>query len=481
MSDSLPKGWATCEIRACFRSFSGGTPDRSKPAYWNGTVPWLSSGDIKHDIVRTSSESITKAGLENSSAQLCRPGSVVVVVRSGILKHTLPVAVLQNEAAINQDLKCFDSGNDKLNAWFALALRSAAKDILALNREGTTVQSVKYDTLKEFELRIPPPGEQSRIVERLGSLLAKVDVVRARMETVPTVLKRFRRAVLAAACDGRLTADWREQNRDVSRAENFSDGMPPEGVDLPASWSWMLSSRAFEFVTSGSRGWARYYSKSGALFIRIGNLDHDSIELDLSEVQRVSPPSGAEGRRTRVVQGDILISITADVGMIALVKERLEEAYINQHVALARPNGNMDRRYLAYFLAAQTGGQQQFLNLQRGATKVGLGLDDIRNIWIARPPAPEQLEIVRRVESLLTLADRLQGRSEVARTQVKRLTESILAKAFRGELVLTEAELARREGREYETAEQLLARVRAKSATTHNGAGRRGRTTRATR
>jgi type I restriction enzyme S subunit len=140
--------------------------------------------------------------------------------------------------------------------------------------------------------------------------------------------------------------------------------------------------------------------------------------------------------RTKVQSGDILISITADVGMIALVDEpHIEESYINQHVALARPLDNIDRRYLAYFLCAKNGGQQQFLNLQRGATKVGLGLDDIRSIWIARPPIPEQQEIVRRIELFYSLADKLQVRYTKAKTQVDKLTQSILAKAFRGDLV----------------------------------------------
>jgi type I restriction enzyme S subunit len=142
-----------------------------------------------------------------------------------------------------------------------------------------------------------------------------------------------------------------------------------------------------------------------------------------------------EGRRTKVIEGDILISITADVGMVALVEAGLEEAYINQHVALGRPVGNMDRRYLAYFLAAKNGGQAQFLNLQRGATKVGLGLDDIRRIWIARPPLPEQQEIVRRVKALFKIADQIEERHKKAKAHIDKLTQSILAKAFRGELV----------------------------------------------
>jgi type I restriction enzyme S subunit len=459
MNDELPQGWAHCPVEKVFRSFGGGTPNKGTPAYWNGNIPWLSSGDIKTERIHSSTEFITRTGLENSSAHLCRPGSVLVVVRSGVLKHTLPVAVLEREAAINQDIKCFDSGCSELNEWLSLALRASANDILTLNREGTTVQSVKYETLKEFDLSIPPLAEQKRIGAKLEKLLRRVVTCQQRLARIPTLLKRFRQSVLEAACSGHLSADWREENPHQTPTDRQEDEEVPFDFDLPATWSWLSSSHAFEFVTSGSRGWARYYSDAGALFIRVGNLNHDAINLDLRSIQRVSPPLSAEGRRTKVVAGDLLISITADVGMIGLVETGLEEAYINQHVALARPIGNMERRYLAYFLAAKNGGQEQFLNLQRGATKVGLGLDDIRNIWIARPPLPEQKEIVRRIESLFALADRIEARFEEGRMRVGGISQAILAKAFRGELVPTEFELAKAEGRAFESADQLLERI----------------------
>src|SRR5712664_3027897 len=105
MNTNLPDGWTVCRVQDYFESFSGGTPNRGSSEYWNGKIPWLSSGDIKSERIQQATESITKAGLENSSAKLCRIGSVVIVVRSGVLKHTLPVALLDTEASINQDLK----------------------------------------------------------------------------------------------------------------------------------------------------------------------------------------------------------------------------------------------------------------------------------------------------------------------------------------------------------------------------------------
>jgi len=300
---------------------------------------------------------------------------------------------------------------------------------------GTTRKRISRKNLELIRVPLAPLNEQLRIAAKLEKLLGKVDACQQRLTKIPALLRRFRQSVLAAACSGRLTADWREKNPAAEAPTRVGDGEPPENIELPDSWNWLLSAHAFDFVTSGSRGWARYYADDGPIFLRVGNLDHDSIQLDLRSIQHVRPPDNAEGKRTRIQQGDLLISVTAEVGMVALVEKDIGEAYINQHVALGRPNENVDRRYLAYFLSARNGGQHQFFNLQRGATKVGLGLDDIKSIYIAHPPLAEQQEIVRRVEALFALADQIEARYAKAKAHLGKLTQSILAKAFRGELV----------------------------------------------
>jgi type I restriction enzyme S subunit len=230
---------------------------------------------------------------------------------------------------------------------------------------------------------------------------------------------------------------------------------------MPESWEYVSSDALFLFVTSGSRGWAKYYSESGPIFIRVGNLNHNSIALDLSRIQHVDPPRGAERQRTGVRGGDILISITADVGMIGLVPEHIGEAYINQHVAISRPVDGVYRPFVAWYLASGAGGQALFEDLQRGATKVGLGLDDIKSLRVPFPPIEEQWEIVHRVEALFKLSEKIAKNVEAELSRTEKMTQSILAKAFRGELVPTEAELARREGRSEESAQKRLARITA--------------------
>lgn len=306
------------------------------------------------------------------------------------------------------------------------------------NAKGTAQKGIYLRTLAGIEIPVAPLNEQKRIADKLDALLIRVDACRERLGRVPLILKQFRQSVLAAGTSGKLTEDWRAE----------------KGVDTK-NWTTKLGAEVFQFVTSGSRGWAAYYANSGAAFLRVGNLDHNTVELDLSEIQRVQPPAGSEGERTRVRVGDILISITADVGMVALIRDDLGEAYINQHLCLARQSGQYLGAFLAYYLASPIGGLAQLSEAQRGMTKAGLTLGDIRNLTFKIPSVEEQHEIVRRMESLLKYADRLEACYKAAKARVEQLTPALLSKAFRGELVPQDPK--------DEPAAVLLERIRASS------------------
>jgi type I restriction enzyme S subunit len=455
MSDELPQGWAKpplAEIAEINPRHPKGLDDsmpisfvrmaavsESKPQFDSLEVRKL--GEVRKGFTHFAEGDVVFAKItpcmENGK------GSVATGLQNGIGCGTTELHVIRPLGGIDPHYV------------YRFLAQPSVRRLAKENFTGTAGQArVPTSFIEELELPLAPLAEQRRIVVKLEKLLGQVDACQQRLEKIPTLLKRFRQSVLAAACSGRLTADWREENPNAETPEQIGEGEPPDNFDLPASWSWLLSAHAFDFVTSGSRGWARYYADDGPAFLRVGNLNHDSIELDLRSIQHVQPPANAEGKRTRVQQGDLLVSVTADVGMIALVDEDIGEAYINQHVALTRPNGNMNRRYLAYFLSARNGGQHQFINLQRGATKVGLGLGDIKNIWIARPPLAEQQEIVRRVAGLFALADQLEQRLAQARKQVDKLTPSLLARAFAGQLAPQKTT--------DEPAEKLLKRIRLK-------------------
>ena len=149
-----------------------------------------------------------------------------------------------------------------------------------------------------------------------------------------------------------------------------------------------------EFVTSGSRGWAAYYADAGALFIRIGNLTRKHINLRYDSIVRVQPPASSEGRRTSVESGDLLISITADLGIIGVAPAELGEAYVNQHVALVRLDRTVaEPRWVGHYLA-KGAGQEQFTRLNDQGAKAGLNLPAVAGLLAAVPPKAEQFALV---------------------------------------------------------------------------------------
>ncbi|MDY0059891.1 MAG: restriction endonuclease subunit S [Myxococcota bacterium] len=211
------------------------------------------------------------------------------------------------------------------------------------------------------------------------------------------------------------------------------------------------------------------------MFLRVGNLDHDTVAIDLSSVQRVRPPDGAEGARTSVRPGDILLSITAEVGMVGLVSENLGEAYVNQHVALLRPLPSVYPAGFAYSLIDPHGLQAAARLAQYGATKQGLGLDQVRGFEVPVPPLPEQHRIVEAIESYISRIDSAVETLKRVQTNLKRYRASVLKAAVEGRLVPTEAELAREEGRDYEPASVLLDRILKERRRRWEESGRKGK------
>lgn len=280
---------------------------------------------------------------------------------------------------------------------------------------GGSLMRAQPKYVQTYPIPLPPFSEQQRIVERIEELFAKLDEAKERLQEVADSFAVRKAAILHKAFTGELTKQWR-----------FENGVSDE------CWEEKKGEDFFEYVTSGSRGWAKYYSDKGSIFVRMGNLNHGTIELDFSDIQYVELPDQVEGQRSKLQKNDILISITADVGMIGLVREDMD-AYINQHVALARPKNDLYAEFLAWYFVSDVG-LQQMQNKQRGATKIGLGLQDIRSIILKIPTIPEQHEIVRLIDDLLARERAAQQATEQALASIDLMKKSILARAFRGEL-----------------------------------------------
>ena len=165
-------------------------------------------------------------------------------------------------------------------------------------------------------------------------------------------------------------------------------------VTNPIGWPVHQLSEFIEFLTSGSRGWAQYFTDDGEYFITIKNVKNCRITLD--DVQHIVPPDNAEAKRTKVQEGDLLISITADLGRTGVVTKEIAEhgGYINQHLTFIRVNKNkLNPLYVAYFMESEAG-KSQFQSKNQSAVKAGLNFNSINTLRLLVPPLEQQNDFV---------------------------------------------------------------------------------------
>jgi len=261
--------------------------------------------------------------------------------------------------------------------------------------------------LGQIEIPAAPLAEQKRIIANIEELISELDNGIESLKTAREQLQVYRQAVLKHAFEGKLTAAWREDR--------------VNGDEL--NWSNAVLGDLLELVTSGSRGWAKYYSSKGDVFIRAQNLKYDRLDLD--DVAFVQIPEKSEGTRTRVQVGDVLITIT---GANVTKAEDIGTAYVSQHVALARPTEALLSEFLHWFLVSEAAGRKQLNASAYGAGKPGLNLDNIKSVVVPLPTKQEQMEIINRLNSILSVVQNCEAGIDVELKRSDALRQSILKK-----------------------------------------------------
>jgi hypothetical protein len=182
----------------------GGTPNKSVARYWsNGNIPWISPKDMKVQYIGGGADYITEEALGSSAAKLIDPNSILVVVRSGILAHSLPVAINTVPVAVNQDMKCLTPSNEFDAEYIMFYLISRAQEVLEkCSKSGTTVASVDYDKLKAFPIPKPSLEEQKRIVQTIKKASAAFAFIRTQHESVGQLMERLSAATLYNSLSG---------------------------------------------------------------------------------------------------------------------------------------------------------------------------------------------------------------------------------------------------------------------------------------
>ena len=182
--------WPMAALKDYFTTTSGGTPSKATPSFWAGTVPWVSPKDMKSDVIEDTEDHISEAAIEASATKLIPGGSVVCVVRSGILKHSFPVALLAHDMCINQDLFAFNPISDAISSKFLFYVLKTKADAILKDgiKPGVTVQSFHNGFFRDFQIPLPPAAAQQKIV-------AEIEVEQALIAASRDLIVRFEKKI----------------------------------------------------------------------------------------------------------------------------------------------------------------------------------------------------------------------------------------------------------------------------------------------
>ena len=417
MENNLPKGWVECkfgDVAFIHNGYAFATRDFRK----DKGIPLIKQSQLDGDKVDLSKcVFLEEHFLKTKKDFVLKKGDVLIGMSGSIGK--LCVYDLDSPALQNQRTgKVVSYGNfiDKRFFWYFLS--TIERTLLDIGK-GMGVTNVSADDIESLVFNLPPLPEQHRIVAKLDALFEKMETNKQRLEKIPKILKRFRQSVLAAAVSGKLTEEWRKTKR------------------IFVEWEYLKATDACETVASGSTPKGKpFFEKEEIPYLKVYNIVNQNIDFSYKPQYIKREIHEKELKRCKVYPNDVIINIVGPpLGKVALMPNSFPEWNINQAIVVFRPKDFLLPKFLYYVLCDGEQIKAIELELRGTAGQSNISLSQCRNFNFPIPPHDEQTEIVRRVEQLFAFADKIEARYTKAKAMLDKLPQSILAKAFRGELV----------------------------------------------
>ena len=348
----------------------GKTPSRNNPEYWDAEDhKWISIGDLSKcgKYIYETKEYLSDKAVAESGISQIPANTVIMSFKLSIGKTAItPEPMYSNEAIMSfRDKKVVPLLPDYLFYMFS------GKDWDAGTNKAVMGKTLNKATLSQIKIRVHSLSKQQEIVRVLDKTAAIIELRQQELQKLDELVKaRF--------------------------VEMFGDSKLN-----PNSYPICQLSEHIEFLTSGSRGWAQYCVDNGSeWFITIKNVKDCRISID--NMQPINAPDNAEAKRTKVQEGDLLISITADLGRTGVVTKEIADhgAYINQHLTCIRLNKEiLNPLYVAFFMESPAG-KEQFESKNQSAVKAGLNFNSINSLRLLVPPMDEQSAFVEFVHQV---------------------------------------------------------------------------------
>lgn len=371
---SLRENWNIVPLRRkCFLN-TGATPSRSRSDFWQGDINWFSSKDLKSKLLPDSEEKITHLAVDTTGLRLHPAGTLVACFRSGILRHTFPVAIGTEPFTVNQDLRVITLSQDCSSHFVLYYLMGMNNSILASCRKiGATVESIETKWFLDYPLVVPPLLDQQLIVDFLDEKTAEIDGLVGKLEREVELLERYRRELIAHTVTHGLDPDVPMRDSGIDWIE-----------DTPGHWPLVPMLAIFSLIKDLNTS----NESSTALQFQEGKIVRKS-EVHTS----YSADEETLSRYTLVQSGDIVINglnLNYDfrTKRVAIVEE---EGVITSAYIAVRPKMTLWPEWVNYLLKAFDS-MKIFHGLTEGVRKI-LSWKDLRRFTLLVPPFSEQQEI----------------------------------------------------------------------------------------
>ena len=453
----VPENWVWVKLEYIAQWGSGGTPSRNKKEYYNGTIKWIKTGELKNEIIFDTEEKITESGLKKSSAKLFPKNSVAVAMYGATIGQ---IGILGVEAATNQACAVAIPHKDILDHVYLFYYLISEKDNFIKLGKGGAQPNISQTIIKNYKSPLPPFGEQNRIVRKLSSMLAKLKEARELVQEAKDSFENRRATILNKAFTGELTKKWRDENpTDEMSVENIFSKIIKNKINstrhskkktqldlklsrdeipytIPDSWKWSKFESACKAIKDGTHFSPKnQYNEPGKdRYLYLTSKNIRDYGLDLKNVRYI------DGK----THNDIFLRCDPELGDILLVKDGAktgtvtintidEEFSLLSSVAVLKVfKKTILPKFIEYFIKSPKGKNIIFAKIA-GSAITRITLTKINKFPLPIAPYEEQKEIVRVLDKVFENEFNVNLLLDM-KNQIDLIEKSILSKAFRGEL-----------------------------------------------
>ncbi|BEE00546.1 TPA: restriction endonuclease subunit S [Aeromonas hydrophila] len=421
----IPVHWKLATLKHECVFSGGGTPTKDNLAYWGGDIPWISPKDMKSQVVTDSIDKITAVAVAESSTKLVPEGALLMVVRSGILQRTIPVAINTVPVTLNQDMKSLRFKSKDKACFFLYYIQGLESQLLLeWCKQGATVESIEHDLLANARYPLPPNDELKAINQFLDYETARIDRLITQQLRLIELLKEKRQAVISHA---------------VTKGLNPNAPMKDSGIEwlgqVPKHWN-ISKIRYVAKLESGhtpSRNKPEYWNDCYIPWVSLSDVWQlrSGRQIYIGDTKEKISDLGIANSAARLLpKGTVILSRTASVGFVGIMAESMATT---QDFANWVCGERIISEYLYFSLISM---QLEFKRLMMGSTHKTIYMPDIQELLMAVPSKNEQVEIVAHILRKTEILDSAVDRAEKIMGLLSERRTALISAAVTGKIDL---------------------------------------------